>query len=139
MYYSMRKFIILIVVALLIGAATFPAGHVQARAQAGVLASILDKMTAAGDNLRTLKASLRQQKINTQLGIKDAEESGTLFYHPLKGGQYQLRIDYVSPEPKVVVVDGDKFMLYQPNLKQIIRSTLQGYAENHGESGLSFR
>lgn len=134
----MRKYFRLVAIATIMLGLAFVIQPTQANSPSTVLASILDKMANAGNGLKTLKANLQQQKINTQIGVKGPIENGTIYYRPLGNGKYQLRIDYTSPEQKTVVVDGEKFTLYQPNLKQMLESTIQKHAKSGG-SGLTLR
>lgn len=100
-----------------------------------LVTGILDKMARAANGLRTMRATLRQQKINTQLGIKDAVEEGTLLYKPERNGKTLLRIDYHTPEVKTVLVNGDRFQLYQPQINQALEGTIK---ENSKASSVGF-
>lgn len=135
----MKRFFSILTVAAMMTVVMLNARSAQAGAPSTVLATILDKMTSAGSQLHSLKANLSQQKINTQIGINGPVESGTLYYRPLKDGKSQVRIDYKNPDVKVLVVDGDKFTLYQPALNQMIKSTIQSYAKNNSAGSLSLR
>ena len=121
----MKKFLGMAVVGMMMTAVMLNARSAQASAPSSVLANILDKMTTAASGLKSLKANIKQQKTNTQLGMKGPLESGVMYYKPSKDGKSQLRIDYSSPDVKVLVVDGDKFTLYQPELKQMIQISIQ--------------
>jgi len=134
----MKKFLGMAVVGMMMTMVMLNAGSAQASAPSSVLANILDKMTTAASGLKSLKANIRQQKTNTQLGIKGPVESGTLYYKT-KDGKSQLRIDYSAPDVKVLVVDGDKFSLYQPELKQMIQSSIQNYAKQNSAGALSLK
>src|SRR5258708_17352914 len=135
----MKKFFGMVVVGMMMTMVMLNARSAQAGAPSTVLANILDKMTGAASKLTSLKANLTQQKINTQIGIKGPIETGTLYYKPLKDGKSQLRIDYTSPDVKILVVDGDKFSLYQPALNQIIKSSIQNYTKNNSAGALSLK
>jgi outer membrane lipoprotein-sorting protein len=135
----MKKFFGMAIVGMMMTMVMLNARSAQASAPSTVLANILDKMTTAASGLRSLKANIKQQKTNTQLGIKGPVESGTLYYKPLKDGKSQLRIDYSTPDVKVLVVDGDKFQLYQPELKQMIQSSIQSYAKQNSAGALSLK
>lgn len=129
----------MIVVAAMMAAVMLNTRSAQAGAPSTVLATILDRMTSASRDIHSLKANISQQKVNTQIGIKGPVEAGVLYYKPLKDGRSQLRIDYNSPEVKVLVVDGDKFSLYQPALNQELRSSIQKYSKNESAGSISLR
>src|SRR5882724_1752566 len=135
----MKKFLSMAIVGVMMTMVMLNARSAQASAPSTVLANILDRMTTAASGLHTLKATIKQQKTNTQLGIKGPLESGTMFYKPLKDGKSQLRIEYSSPDVKVLVVDGDKFSLYQPELNQMIQSSIQSYAKQNSAGALSLK
>lgn len=127
-----RMVIAVLALACVTGGSALPA---SAQATNPLVTGILDKMARAANNLRTLRATLRQQKINTQLGIQDVIEHGTLFYKPARKGKTLLRIDYVSPEVKTVLVNGDRFQLYQPKINQALEGTIK---ENSKASSVGF-
>lgn len=129
---STRVFVAVFILVLVAGIVTAPA---PAQSTNPLVTGILDKMARAANNLRTLRATLRQQKINTQLGIQDVVEQGTLFYKPARDGKTLLRIDYVSPEVKTVLVNGDRFQLYQPKINQALEGTIK---ENARSSSVGF-
>jgi len=135
----MKKLFSMTIVAALVAVVMLNTRSAQAGTPSTVLATILDRMTNASKQIHTLKANISQQKINTQIGVKGPIESGTLYYHPLKDGKSQLRIDYTAPDEKVLVVDGDKFSLYQPGLNQILKSSIQKYAKNDSAGAISLR
>ena len=83
----MKKFFGMAVVGMMMTMVMLNARSAQASAPSTVLANILDRMTTAASGLRSLKATIKQQKTNTQLGIKGPLESGTMFYKPLKDGK----------------------------------------------------
>lgn len=66
------------------------------------------------DNTRTLKADF-YQTVSGKAGRKSQQSSGTLaISRPGK-----LRWDIQKPYPQLMVGDGDKFWIYDPELKQV--------------------
>jgi outer membrane lipoprotein-sorting protein len=90
----------------------------SANAQAQLLTGILNKMEKAHQDLKSLKAELVLQRTNNQIGVTDSEY-GQLIYKPGAGKSKQrLRIDYTKPSKDILAVDGDKYVYYQPRIKQ---------------------
>jgi len=136
----MKKFVTLFTVAIMM--AVFTAGS-QPTAAANssstqLLTVILDKVARAGQQLKSLQANLSQQKINTQLGIKDPIEIGVIYYKPLGNGKSQLRIDYINPEPKTLIVNGDFISFYQPIINQAFESTAKNLSKGQAGALISF-
>ena len=90
---------------------------------AQLLTGILTKMETAHRNLRSMRASVVQQKVNTQIGTKDTDY-GMLIYKPGVKGKGKLRIDYTKPDTRVLSVVGESFTFYQPRINQVFKSTL---------------
>jgi outer membrane lipoprotein-sorting protein len=95
----------------------------EANTGAQLLTGILTKMESAHRNLRSMRASIVQQKVNTQIGTKDTDY-GTLIYKPGAKGKGRLRIDYTRPDTRVLSVVGESFTFYQPRINQVFKSTL---------------
>jgi outer membrane lipoprotein-sorting protein len=95
----------------------------EANTGAQLLTGILTKMENAHRNLRSMRASIVQQKVNTQIGTKDTDY-GTLIYKPGAKGKGRLRIDYTRPDTRVLSVVGESFTFYQPRINQVFKSTL---------------
>jgi outer membrane lipoprotein-sorting protein len=119
----MRKFISF---ALMLGLVMFGAGvtrRTEANTGAQLLTGILSKMDAAHRNLRSMRAGIVQQKVNSQIGTKDTDY-GTLIYKPGPKGKGRMRIDYTKPDTRVLSIVGDSFVFYQPRINQVLKSTL---------------
>ena len=89
----------------------------------GDLNALLQKMEKAHQELKSLKAELKQQKINPQIGSTDTDY-GTLIYKPAVGGKGRMRIDYTRPDTRTVSVVGENFVFYQPRINQVVKTTL---------------
>jgi outer membrane lipoprotein-sorting protein len=114
----MKRFISLAIIAgisLLLAGAGHRAG---ANAQPQLLTGILNKMRRANQDLKSLKAEIVQEKTNTQIGVTDTTY-GQLLYKPGESkSKRKLRIDYTKPSQDILAVDGDKYVFYQPRIKQ---------------------
>lgn len=86
--------------------------------------SVLNQMETAGKKMNTLVAKLSQQKINTQLGIKD-EEFGELHYVPAKNGSMKLRIDITKPAQRTIIINGDEVKYYDNETHQLLITSLK--------------
>lgn len=87
---------------------------------AGPLREILNRMDAMNKSLVSLKADVRMDKLNSQLGETDTT-SGTTSYLPktAKRAMY-VRIDWVRPVAENIVIIGDSYRLFRPRLNQVI-------------------
>jgi outer membrane lipoprotein-sorting protein len=107
-----------LVVALLVGSIATP--QIEAN---GNLNALLQKMEKAHQELKSLKAELKQEKVNPQIGSSDTDY-GTLIYKPAVGGKGRMRIDYTQPDMRTVSVVGENFVFYQPRINQVVKTTL---------------
>ena len=138
----MRRFATFAIVLGMLFTLTGGTRRVEANPGSQLLSGILKKMEEAHRNLKSLKASIVQQKTNVQIGTKDIDY-GTLIYKPGASGQGRLRIDYTKPDAKVVAVVGNNFTYYQPRINQVVKLTLAkaakgrtaGYAQLVGLDG----
>lgn len=92
----------------------------------GNLNALLQKMEKAHLELKSLKAELKQQKVNPQIGSTDTDY-GTLIYKPAVGGasgKGRMRIDYTRPDTRTVSVVGENFVFYQPRINQVVKTTI---------------
>ena len=109
------------------------AGMAEATGSPQLLTGILQKMEKAHQDLKSLKAAIMQQTINSQIGSKDTD-FGVLLYKPAVGnGKGKLRIDYTKPDIRVVAVVGESFTFYQPRINQVLKTTLARAAK--GKTG----
>lgn len=115
-----------------------PAGAAANNAKPGAAGAeaVLNNMEAVGRNLSSLVANLWQQKTNTQLGLTDPAETGTIYYQPGKNGQLKLRIDIVKPS-KTIVISGDLIKFYQPEARQMLVSSIKDASKNRSASSLA--
>lgn len=97
---------------------------------------VLKKMEATGKTLKSLSATIWQQKTNTQIGIQDPPESGDLYYVPAKSGKMRLRIDIMKPA-KTIVVSGDEVKFYQPEIRQVLLTSIKSASRTQSVASLA--
>jgi len=86
----------------------------------GVLREILNRMDAHNKSLTSLKADVKMEKFNSQLGETDTT-TGTTSYLPKTGKHVMyVRIDWAKPVQENIVIIGDQYKLYRPRLNQVI-------------------
>lgn len=88
----------------------------------------LARMRERQQSLRTLAATVEQTKSFPQLGIEDPAERGRLYLERGRNGETRMRLEITSPETRVLIVDGDGYLLYQPRIKQAVQGA-------HGKGG----
>lgn len=120
----MKRFItLLITLTFLIGLVTSTSDCARANTAPQLLSGILQKMENAHRNLKSLKAALVQQKVNSQLGTRDTDY-GTMMYKPGDNGKLKLRLDYTRPDTRVAAIVGDNFTYYQPRINQAFKGAV---------------
>jgi len=106
-------------VSILVAIFLFAGSAVDAKAQ-GVLSEILKRMDSMNKSLVSLKADVRMEKLNAQLGETDTT-SGTTSYLPKTSKRVMYaRIDWTKPVQEQIVIIGDAYKLYRPRLNQVI-------------------
>ena len=94
--------------------------YAPANAQtAGMIATILNRMEANRQSLKTLRASITVDRYDATIRGWDGKRSGNFLYIPATGRSANVRIDWTSrPQESFSLVDG-KYMLYQPGTKTV--------------------
>ncbi len=105
----------------------------QAKTGSQLLTGILSKMQTAHRSLRSMRASMVQQRKNPQIGSTETDY-GTLIYKPGARGKSKLRIDYTRPDQKSVAVVGESLVFYQPRINQALKTTLSKAAKGKTSS-----
>lgn len=118
----MRKWI-LVTWLLSLALVSLPRPHLAAGHQV-IAASVLERVSKAFQHMRSLRASLSQQKIYGQLGISDPIERGVLYIKRKKNRDIQVRIEIIEPARRVITVRDNKFVLFQPTINQAIEGRL---------------
>jgi len=99
---------------------TISAGEAKAQ---GVLKEILSRMDLNYKGLSSLRSDVTLVKYNEQIGKSDTT-IGTTSYLPKssnKKGLMYVRIDWTKPVSESIVVIGDDYVMYRPELKQVIK------------------
>lgn len=98
--------------------------------------AVLARMRARQAELSTMRARVEQTKVYPQLGIEDPAERGRFLLERdgERGARVRLEID--SPQPRVLIVVGTRYQLYQPRLRQVIEGELTGAGTRGMFSGL---
>jgi outer membrane lipoprotein-sorting protein len=92
----------------------------EANAQGGPLREAINRMDAMNKSLVSLKADVKMDKTNAQLGETDTT-SGTTSYLPKTSKRVMYaRIDWTRPVQEQIVIIGDTYKLYRPRLNQVI-------------------
>ena len=130
----MKKFISLAIVAVISLLLAEAAGRLNANAQPQLLTGILNKMERARLDLRSLKAEIILQKINTQIDVTDTT-FGQLIYKPsTKKSKQKLRVDYTKPSKDILAVNGDDYVFYQPQINQAIKGLASKVSKGRQDS-----
>lgn len=94
---------------------TFRTGQLNANSELPVIAAIFKRMEEHQKALKTLRADIKMDKFNSQVGETETYE-GTLKYLAQPGNN-ALRLDWTKPGAESIAVVKDQFLLYRPNLK----------------------
>jgi outer membrane lipoprotein-sorting protein len=127
---SLISFTLSAAVVLGTGAAFVAPNAAAAGAPVQVMSPVLAKMEQAGRSLKSLQASIAQEKIDRTLGVTE-KSTGTLFYKAAQAGSERVMLQYTAPIPETVSVVGDKVMIYQPRLKQLFVTTRKASANKN--------
>lgn len=125
----MRRSKLLFTIFALIAASVVPTTGSMAN---GKLDEVLANMERAARSIKTIEADMHQEKRNMQIGGKEVYAGRIRFQHASKTVD-RFRIDYSIPAGQVVVVDGNKIILYQPSINQVILTTRQAQASQNQE------
>ena len=105
----------------LFAVAVFGLSAVSANAQAaGPLREILNRMDSMNKSLTSLKADVRMDKLNSQLGETDTTSGSTSYLPKTAKRVMYVRIDWVKPVSENIVIIGDSYRLFRPRLNQVI-------------------
>jgi outer membrane lipoprotein-sorting protein len=90
-----------------------PTAHGQ-----GIFQEIMRRMDKNNKSLETLRADVRMEKLNSQLGEADVTTGTTSYLPRTAKRQMFVRIDWTRPIEEHLVIIGDRYDLYRPRLKQ---------------------
>lgn len=92
----------------------------QAQAPRGVLGEILHRMDEHNKSLVSLKADVKMEKLNAQLGETDTTTGSTSYLPKTAKRAMYVRINWTRPVEEQIVIIGDSYKLYRPRLNQVI-------------------
>ena len=100
-------------------------------AQAGMVSSILNRMTRGQQSLKTLRANIVMEKYNSQIREKDTYQ-GIILYIPGPGGSRTafLRLEWTSPQHETLAVAKGNYQLYRPRTHTVIEGNTRSVAGN---------
>lgn len=111
---SIRRSIILFSLALFFGASA-------SQSHGQVLSEVLRRMDMYNRSLQSLQADVTMEKHNPQLNVSDISVGTTSYLPKTAKLPMYVRIDWTRPTVEQIAVIGDKYELYRPRLKQVIR------------------
>lgn len=120
----MKKiFSFVFVAALLLTLVSLPATP-TAKAQAGLVSSILSRLDKNRQSLKTLRANITMWKYNSQIRVED-QYQGIILYVPGVGGSRNafMRLEWTSPQHETLAVAKGNYKFYRPRLKTVIEGT----------------
>jgi len=124
----LRISIISIFVTLAFGSVTVSESHAQ-----GVLQQILKRMEDHYQGLSSLKAGVKMDKFNSQLGEHDLMEGNVIFV-PQKGRDAIFRIDWKRPTQESLSVVNKQYIMYRWGSNQAISGKVSNIKGN-GKGG----
>jgi len=113
--------------------AIFTFSAAETRAQ-GVLKEVLDRLDNNYKTLNSLSSNITWVKTDTVLNDSDTRKGTVKFVPEKKGGKLLVRVDWTRPDENMVVI-GNDYKLYRPDVKQVIqgtRSNLKGASKVGG-------
>jgi outer membrane lipoprotein-sorting protein len=112
---AIRSALVLAAVGMFIGVFSLT----KANAQGGPMNEAIKRMDAMNKSLVSLKADVKMDKMNAQLGETDTT-SGTTSYLPKtsKRAMY-ARIEWTKPVQEQIVIIGDTYKLFRPRLNTV--------------------
>jgi len=102
------------------------------------VSAILDRMSEMVRNMRTLQASLSQEKFYAQLGIKDPVERGRLYVKRKGDRNTYVRVEIQIPDKRIITVKDNHFVFYQPKINQVIEGKVDQYANRAAAGFLAY-
>ncbi len=116
----------------------FSSAAVEANGQ-NIMGEILRRMDMYNKSLQSLQANVTMAKHNPQLNVTDTSVGSTSYLPKAGKRPMYVRIDWTKPAEEQIAVIGEKYELYRPRLKQVIRGTVDKAKNNASAGGaLSF-
>jgi outer membrane lipoprotein-sorting protein len=92
----------------------------SARAQDDPITEVLNRMDKHYKGLSSLRSDVTMVKYNSQLGKGDTYTGNTSYLPKTAKRKMYIRVDWVTPNQESMIVIGDDYKLYRPNIKQAI-------------------
>jgi outer membrane lipoprotein-sorting protein len=105
-------------------------------AKANIIDEILKRMQDHYNGLSSLKANVKMDKFNSQLGEHDISE-GNLTFIPQKGRDAAFRIDWTKPASETLAVVNKQYVMYRPNIQTAYVGSVNGVKGGRGTNILS--
>ena len=110
----------------------------EINAQRPPLNEALMRMDEHNKKLTSLKANVKMEKFQSQLGETDTFD-GQVIYLPQKKGNPYVRIDWTKPREESLAVVGKEYIVYTPALKQAITGNVnQAKGSGKANGALAF-
>ena len=88
----------------------------RSQAQAGLVSSVLARMEANYNSLKTLRSTISMAKYNSQTRESD-QYDGFLYMIPLKGRAANVRLDWKRPAEEYILSKDGKYTYFRPKLR----------------------
>src|SRR5436309_2544506 len=112
----MKRFIPLGLIAVFVLTALVVVSPATANGQsAGLVSSVLNRLEKNRADLKSLRAGIRMEKYNSQLGTSDTS-TGVVLYIPGAGRNASVRLEWKSPQHEILAVQNGKYVLFRPRL-----------------------
>lgn len=110
----------------------------ETNAQRTPLAEALKRMDEHNKSLKSLKADVKMDKFQSQLGETDTNE-GNVTYLPQKGKNPYVRIDWTKPSEESLAVVGGQYVIYRKRLNQYMTGNVnQAKGSGKANGALAF-
>jgi len=100
-----------------------------------VLRKILKRMDDNNKSLTSLKADIKMNKFNSQLGENDLTEGNMNYVPGRTEKQIYVRIDWTRPVVEHLVIANGQYVLFRPKAKQAIVGKVDSVKGNGGKAG----
>jgi outer membrane lipoprotein-sorting protein len=107
---------------------------INAASAQGPLPEILKRMDAMNKSLTSVKADVKMDKFQSQLGETDTS-TGTTSYLPKSSKGRYARIEWIKPVAESIVIQGNRYQLFRPRLNQVIEGNVDQAGKNNKVPG----
>jgi outer membrane lipoprotein-sorting protein len=100
-----------------------------------LIGKILKRMDDNNKGMKSLKSSIKMDKLNSQLGENDVSEGSVQYLPAATKEKIRVRIDWTKPAVEHLSVGGGKYMLFRPRHQQAIVGNVDSAKGNAGAGG----